>query len=121
MKNAWKARRAKREGKHKSGCCCCCKKSKDKSKAMEKIDKPLVDPLEYPGGEADVLAANRHNDFSFEELVSIVHCTEDTLFAFDPAVIYSFFDYIDKDGNGSLSPRELREAAKSVSLSFENI
>lgn len=130
MKRAWKARQKKadkkksggKEKKARSSCCCCrhfcccCPTKKVRNPIIETVDKPLVEPSEYPGGEADVLAANRHNAFCYEDLVSIVHCTGDTIFAFDPSVIYSLFDFIDNDGNGSLSPLELRTAARDVSV-----
>ena len=38
---------------------------------------------DYPGGEAALLNANKHNDFLFEDLVNVVVNTGDTLFAFN--------------------------------------
>jgi hypothetical protein len=74
------------------------------------VDKPTAEDRNYPGGESDVLNANRVNNFTYEELVSIVHCTGDTVFPFDLVTSISFFDVIDADVSGSVSFEEILAA-----------
>ena len=52
---------------------------------------------EYPGDEGDIIEALQvaPGGLSFEQLVAVVHGTEDTLFAFDKKVTEELFDIID--------------------------
>ena len=37
------------------------------------VEAPIAHSIDYPEGEIDVLNSNRKSQFTFEELVSIVH------------------------------------------------
>jgi len=80
--------------------------------------KPQVIADEYTGGEADVLEANWHNRFSFEELVCIVHSTTSTIFFFDGKFDALLFETRDKDKSGTIDVSEFVVGRTNHSLQF---
>ena len=77
---------------------------------------PPIDQIKYPAGDADVVHASQHAGFSLEELVSVVHQTGDTTFAFGPAATFGLFDIIDRDQSQTLSLDEIVEARADVNV-----
>jgi hypothetical protein len=80
--------------------------------------KPPVIADEYIGGEADVLEANSHNNFRFEELVSIVHCTGSTTFFFDGKFDALLFETLDADKSGTIDVSEFVAGRTNRGLQF---
>ena len=67
---------------------------------------------DYRGGEAPVLNANRHNDFTFEDLVNIVHITGDTCFAFNRTLAKRVIELLADDERGEISVDRIVSVAR---------
>ena len=91
------------------------------SLATQKSDEVIKSPViadEYIGGEADVLEANRHNSFCFEELVSLIHCTSSTTFFFDGKFDALLFETLDTDKSGTIDVNEFIAGRNDHRLQF---
>ena len=82
------------------------------------VTKPVssVNDADYPGGEADVIRANESNSLSWEELVSVVTVTKDTIFAFDKDATMQLFRLLDADGGGSITLDEVLSAQQKPAV-----
>lgn len=83
----------------------------------EVMQSPVIAD-DYIGGEADIVEANCHNSFSFEELVSIIHCTGTTTFFFDGKFDGRLFETLDTDKSGTVDVAEIIASRNNQSLQF---
>jgi len=76
-----------------------------------------VRPEDYPGGEADVIAANyMAAALTWDQMCGEVIESGDTLFNFDAEICNNLFDVIDNDGSGHLSMEEVLGAGASPAV-----
>jgi hypothetical protein len=69
---------------------------------------PTITEAQFPSGDVDIVR-NIHSftSLSVEHIVSIVQCTNDTVFAFDESVLSGLFDLLDDDKSGTIEPDEI--------------
>jgi len=91
--------------------------STDDPEAPKTSALELYNKADYPNGDADVMEASLNSGLTFHELTLVIWRKKDTVFAADMATVGpAIFDFVDKDGSGTMTIDEFVAALVDETL-----